>query len=242
MHVYTSTRLHKIMHAYTSLSKEKLFLLLVFISIISILLYTYVHQVEKNERNISIEMIRSDKLTEKQRDVETSNPINKSESSKFQQRTPLIFCIVKTHPNNIKINKTQTIYNVWVHKCDNYRFISIIPEYFVSSTAKLDKAELEVNEPFHILQPKFLANENHDNLTPKMYNAIVSIYARFSDYDWYYIVDDDVYANLSNMRMFLSEKNASEPVTFGFDYKVISQMNIILRGKQSTKFQTFIYF
>lgn len=34
---------------------------------------------------------------------------------------PSVFCIIKTHPDNIAINKTLTVLNVWGRKCDNYR-------------------------------------------------------------------------------------------------------------------------
>jgi len=34
---------------------------------------------------------------------------------------PSVFCIIKTHPDNIIINKTLTVLNVWGQKCDNYR-------------------------------------------------------------------------------------------------------------------------
>ena len=34
---------------------------------------------------------------------------------------PSVFCIIKTHPNNIAIRKPHTVLNVWGRKCDNYR-------------------------------------------------------------------------------------------------------------------------
>ena len=34
---------------------------------------------------------------------------------------PSVFCIIKTHPENIAKNKTLTVLNVWGRKCDNYR-------------------------------------------------------------------------------------------------------------------------
>ena len=41
-------------------------------------------------------------------------------SSKLTTK-PSVFCIVKTHPDNIANNKTLTVLNVWGRKCDNYR-------------------------------------------------------------------------------------------------------------------------
>ena len=66
---------------------------------------------------IEIIDIDKDKVKRIEIDMATSTvkppPIEKSK--------PSVFCIIKTHPDNIKINKTLTVLNVWGHKCDNYR-------------------------------------------------------------------------------------------------------------------------
>ena len=43
-----------------------------------------------------------------------------------KKKQPSVFCIVKTHPDNIATNKTLTVLDVWVQKCDNYRFTYFI--------------------------------------------------------------------------------------------------------------------
>lgn len=133
---------------------------------------------------------------------------------------PTIFCLIKTHPNNIKINKTLLVYKIWAHKCDNYRFITRIPEELVPGDVDT-KRSFEVLSTFHMLQPEGLGDESHGNLTLKMYYTFKFIYAKFPDYDWYDIIDDDAYVNINNFKKFLRDKNPKEPVTYGFNYKVI---------------------
>jgi hypothetical protein len=136
--------------------------------------------------------------------------------SRESNSEPRIFCIVKTHPGSLRSNKTLTIFKVWVRKCANYRFVSLLPGLVNNNDSE---AEIELNKPFYILKPKGNFVEDHNQMTQKVYAAIVSIYMRFPNYSWYYLSDDDVYANLNNMRSFLSEKNSSEPVTYGFNFR-----------------------
>lgn len=46
----------------------------------------------------------------------TIDPIKEKKVTK-----PSVFCIIKTHPENIENNKSLTVFNVWARKCDNYR-------------------------------------------------------------------------------------------------------------------------
>ncbi|CAF0946770.1 unnamed protein product [Brachionus calyciflorus] len=72
-----------------------------------------------------------------------------------------------------------------------------------------------------MLQPKNLIEEDHGNLTLKIYNSMVYVYQKFSSYDWYYIVDDDAYVNIRNLKEFLKDKPKNIPITYGYNFKVI---------------------
>ena len=107
----------------------------------------------------------------------------------------------------------------------NLRFVSLIPKNLLPKTTNStnesnDNVEIEISKPFYILQPRFHTNETHRYLTDKLYRAFESVYRRFPDYDWYYISDDDAYVNVNNLKNFLKDKNSSEPVTYGFEFKV----------------------
>ena len=97
-------------------------------------------------------------------------------------------------------------------------------------TEEIDEyEEIEISEPFFILQPEFHEEESHDFLTEKLYRAVASIYRRFPSYDWYYISDDDAYVNVNNLKTFLKDKNSSKPVSYGFEFKVCVEIKFQIK-------------
>lgn len=54
-------------------------------------------------------------------DVDVSQVIFNIPKQNTSNIKPSVFCIIKTHPDNIAVNKTLTVLNVWGRKCDNYR-------------------------------------------------------------------------------------------------------------------------
>ena len=50
--------------------------------------------------------------------LQLSTQIVKNDDIKVK---PSVFCLIKTHPDNISKNKTLTVLNIWGRKCDNYR-------------------------------------------------------------------------------------------------------------------------
>ena len=101
----------------------------------------------------------------------------------------------------------------------------MIPQNLLPKNRTFNKSEeIEVSKPFYILQPRFHETETHQYLTDKLYRAFESVYQRFPNYDWYYISDDDAYVNMNNLKNFLRDKNSSEPITFGFEFKVLEMI------------------
>ena len=47
------------------------------------------------------------------------------------------------------------------------------------------------------------------------------LYNKYNDYDWYLKADDDTFIFVENLLAFVSDKNSSQPVTYGYDFKVI---------------------
>jgi hypothetical protein len=43
----------------------------------------------------------------------------------------------------------------------------------------------------------------------------------FHNFDWYYIVDDDAYVNIRNLKEFLKYKHSNESITYGYNFKVL---------------------
>lgn len=140
-------------------------------------------------------------------------------SSNFSKINPTIFCLIKTHPHNIRINKTITTYNIWAKKCDNYRFVTLLPQELIPENVDLNKT-IEVFNEFYMIQPKGLTSETHSYLTLKIYHAILFVYRFFPDYDWYHIVDDDAYVNIKSFKRFLRNKNPDNLVSYGHNFKL----------------------
>jgi len=62
----------------------------------------------------------------------------------------------------------------------------------------------------------------YDHLTQKSTLAFLFVYENyFNDFDWFVKADDDTYLIVEYLKAFLSEQNSSEPVTFGYNLKVI---------------------
>lgn len=150
------------------------------------------------------------------------NTNEKTQQPVFQQpQNNRVFCLIKSYLKSHRNNKTAMVYNVWGHKCDDYRFIMLIPEDLRPLDWKSGE-EYKIQSPFKILQPKSLVNETHKNITMKIYYAFISIYKRFPNFEWYYLVDDDSYVNVNNLKKFLATQNPSQKITFGFNFKVFS--------------------
>jgi glycoprotein-N-acetylgalactosamine 3-beta-galactosyltransferase len=62
----------------------------------------------------------------------------------------------------------------------------------------------------------------YDHLTQKSTLAFLFAYENYlNDFDWFIKADDDTYLIIENLKAFLGEQNSSEPVTFGYNFKVI---------------------
>lgn len=200
----------------------KIFVFLCFL----VIAYFYLFDFSKNFLNKT----NGGYIAENNQQLDKSKNVNqtfiKSNSNKLiatQNTTiihPTIFCLIKTHPKNILINKTLNIYNVWGRKCDNYRFVTLIPHYLRPKDLDNDRT-IEVFDKFYMIQPKGLNKESHGNLTLKIYYAVKYVYEKFPGYDWYHIVDDDAYVNINNFKSFLKDKDPKDPATYGFNFKVI---------------------
>ncbi|CAF0928685.1 unnamed protein product [Brachionus calyciflorus] len=170
---------------------------------------------------ISVVIYAKKKLKEKQyvyqpiimKNEKASNLNNDDKSS------PTIFCLIKTHPGNLKTIKPFVSYRIWARKCDNYRFTTLLPEH-LRGPNYTNSETIEAYDKFYMIQPKGLKKEHHDTLTIKMYNSMIYVYEKFPKYDWYYITDDDAYLNVKNLKEFLRDKSWNESITYGYNFKV----------------------
>ena len=149
-----------------------------------------------------------------------SHKRNKNQSSNG------IFCIVLTSVNNLD-SKSYVAYKSWVKKCDNYKFITLIPESIKNSSkySMNDSKSLEMkyDDYFDILQPADLVHDVYDELSTKVFLTFRDVFQRYNNYEWYLKADDDTFIFVDNLRDFLRDKNPESPVTFGYNFNLYVQ-------------------
>ena len=106
-------------------------------------------------------------------------------------------------------------FNTWATKCDNYKFISVIPEkwlnesnVFITNETKLNGFEFEYQN-ISFLQPMNFTLDRYNTLTEKMYKTFMYLYKNYNDYDYYLKTDDDTFIFVDNLRKFLKRQNLS---------------------------------
>jgi glycoprotein-N-acetylgalactosamine 3-beta-galactosyltransferase len=143
-------------------------------------------------------------------------------NNELKTNKPSVFCIIPTHKNHFD-SRAKLMYETWAHECDGYKFISAIqPNSMNASSNDSDKNEINY-KGFNILQPPGL-NESlngYNRLTDKVFLSFKYLYNRYNNYDWYLKADDDTYIFINNLRKFLSDKNSSAPITYGYDFNLI---------------------
>jgi hypothetical protein len=115
-----------------------------------------------------------------------------------------IYCFILTSPKFFD-TRARAVNLTWARRCDGYSFIS---EY------SNDTKGLPIATIANI-------TSGYEHLTQKSTLALHYIYKNFlNDYDWFFKGDDDTYLFVENLKLFLNDKNPSQPITFGHNFKV----------------------
>ena len=83
-----------------------------------------------------------------------------------------------------------------------------------------ERVEIKFSNLFNVLKPANFSNDTYNKLTDKIYAAFKDVYLNNNGYDWYLKADDDTFIFEDNLRLFVSDKNSNDPVTFGFHFKI----------------------
>jgi len=127
--------------------------------------------------------------------------ISKQNNTNTQIR---IYCLILTSPNYFD-TRARAVNLTWAPRCDKFSFIS---EYS-NDTKSLPIA------------PIANISSGYGHLTQKTTLAFHYVYENFfNDFDWFVKADDDTYLFVENLKLFLKEQNTSEPITFGYNFKV----------------------
>ncbi|CAF3649480.1 unnamed protein product [Rotaria sp. Silwood1] len=124
-----------------------------------------------------------------------------------------VLCLILTSPKYI-LTRAKAVHETWAPQCDRYFFI----------TESLGN-DVKSNESNFIEQLPIAPIKNitagYDHLTQKSTLAFLFAYENyFNDFNWFVKADDDTYVIVEHLKKFLSEQNSSEPVTFGYNFKV----------------------
>jgi glycoprotein-N-acetylgalactosamine 3-beta-galactosyltransferase len=137
----------------------------------------------------------------------------------IEQPTPTvrIFCLILTSPVSFA-TRAKAVNDTWASRCDRYYFVT---EY---AQENLTAQQLNASQQLPIAPiPNITAG--YDHLTRKSNLALLFAHDQhLNDFDWFVKADDDTYLIVDHLRDFLSEQNASEPVTFGYNFKVTSRL------------------
>ncbi|CAF1029425.1 unnamed protein product [Adineta ricciae] len=138
--------------------------------------------------------------------------------------TTRICCFILTAPKYF-LTRAKAINETWAPRCDRYFFVSEYMEDMMTSE------QLNITRHLPIAPLKEL-NVGYSHLTQKSTLSFIHAYENYlNDYEWFVKADDDTYMVVENLKTFLSEQNASEPITFGYNFKVNMSVHFILVSK-----------
>jgi hypothetical protein len=132
---------------------------------------------------------------------------------------------------NEKIKNTSYLniaYNEWIQKCDDHRFILRLDETNKRFETKIGNLKF--------LQPAGDWKEEYSKLTDKVFHMLKDAYQYNNKFDWYLKADDDTFVFMNNLRKFLSNKNSSSPIDFGYDLKIFGKTSKFHKGTDWFKF------
>lgn len=127
---------------------------------------------------------------------------------------PRILCLILTTPKNFP-SRVKAINDTWAPRCSDYYFITEHDPKNLTEQERTIANEVPIAPIGNI-------TAGYDHLTQKSTLAFLFAHEKHSnEFDWFIKADDDTYLFVDHLQWFLSEQNASDPVTFGYNFKVI---------------------
>uniref|UniRef100_A0A0K0FQN9 N-acetylgalactosaminide beta-1,3-galactosyltransferase n=1 Tax=Strongyloides venezuelensis TaxID=75913 RepID=A0A0K0FQN9_STRVS len=112
-----------------------------------------------------------------------------------------IFCLIHTSPK-YKESRAIHLKNTWLKRCNDYLFVSTENDQTLPSI-------------------KGFRRDGYQFSNARMRKGLSYVYDKFGDkYDWIFKVDDDTYAIMENIRMFVINRNPREDHYYGFKLKI----------------------
>ncbi|CAF0774224.1 unnamed protein product [Adineta steineri] len=131
-----------------------------------------------------------------------------------KQLLPRVLCLILTTPKNF-LSRVIAVNETWGPRCDRYFFVTESP------TQTMTPEQINFTQQIPIAPIQNITS-GYGHLTQKSTLAFLFAYEKyFNDFDWVVKADDDTYLIVENLKAFLSQQNTSEPVTFGYNFKII---------------------
>ena len=120
----------------------------------------------------------------------------------------LLVCIILTTEESFS-SRAVTVWQTYAKKCDRV--------VFACNCSNFDKNKNYTDMP--ILQLNI--TEDYNKMDKKVLTTLNDAYSMYSEpYYWFLLVDDDTYVFADNARRFISKLKGSEPLTYGYNYKI----------------------
>ncbi|XP_025089369.1 glycoprotein-N-acetylgalactosamine 3-beta-galactosyltransferase 1-like isoform X1 [Pomacea canaliculata] len=147
-----------------------------------------------DNNNKSTDIVNSSYVVNNTTPLVLKEKADESVAEVLKQRVRVLIWVM-TSPKNL--HKARAVKNTWGSRCDLLLFFSS------ENNTELPTIELDVEE-------------GREHLYEKTTQAFDYIYENYFDMaDWFMKVDDDTFVIVENLRHFLHDKNASEPVYTG---------------------------
>lgn len=118
-----------------------------------------------------------------------------------------LYCVIMTAYKYF-LTRAKAVNDTWGPRCDTYVFMS---ETLLNNQSSFGLP----------LLPTSNVLSGYDHLTLKSVTAFLHIYETgFMEHDWFVKADDDTFIIVENLKDFLGSKDSSEPVTFGYNFKL----------------------
>ncbi|UJR21988.1 hypothetical protein I4U23_025056 [Adineta vaga] len=132
----------------------------------------------------------------------------------YSNRSGSICCLVLTSPKYF-FTRARAINSTWGLRCDGLFFISEYAHKNMTYKQKQFAKRIPI-APIDNIQP------GYQHLTEKTVLAFLFAYKNyFHAFDWFVKADDDTYLIVEYLKEFLKLQDPSEPVTFGYNFKVL---------------------
>ena len=135
------------------------------------------------------------------------------ETDQYATNPGSICCLVLTSPKYF-FTRARAINATWGPRCDRFLFVSEFSHKNMTAKQRRFAKRLPI-APIENIQP------GYEHLTEKTILAFLFAYQNyFNEFDWFVKADDDTYLFVEYLKEFLKLQDPSEPVTFGYNFKV----------------------